>query len=90
MRTIHKYKFGLHDNEAVLQLPAGSKILHVALDGSNQPCVWARVNTNQKLVDCTLLIFGTGHQLPDDLKDEQHLGTFQISIEIWHVFLKES
>ena len=83
MITIYKYEVPLCD-EVTFRLPEGFKVLHLDIDPNNKICFWALVDTSKPLVLMNVLVFGTGHSLPDE--PGQHLGTVIQGAFVWHVF----
>lgn len=84
MKTIYKYALPLHTVNELL-LPAGAKILHAGLDPYLKACIWAEVETTAPIEKRKVYVFGTGQEL--DVKDLQHLCTFQMDVFVWHVYL---
>ena len=61
MITIHKYPLETADVVRV-PMPAGAEILCVR-EQHGQICLWAKVSTDEAIVNRTLFMFGTGHSL---------------------------
>jgi hypothetical protein len=81
MKARRVYKFDI-------ALPVGAEVLHVGYDG--QLRLWALVDPlTQNVIRHTLLVVGTGHDLPNEI-GLTHLGTIQMPEDeggfIWHVF----
>lgn len=71
------WKFALNPvKEQTLQMPAGAKVLHVAVQYDNL-YLWAQCDTDVPKEDRSFLIFGTGHEV-DDSKVGDYLGTGMI------------
>jgi hypothetical protein len=69
-------------------MPEGAQVLCVQNQGpvhTPLPFLWAKVNTEKKLVPKKILIRGTGHPLEGDA---HYIGTFQIDGGdlVFHVF----
>lgn len=63
-------------NEQTIELPLGSKILSVQMQGDS-PRLWALVDEHQERKQSRrIAVYGTGHHLPDD--PGEYLGTFQV------------
>lgn len=73
--TIWKFVFNVSDRFTIL-MPEGAEILAVQTQNET-PCVWARVNPSAPLVGRDFAVFGTGHEVPDDVA-YAHVGTFQL------------
>lgn len=82
MRTVHK--FGVPFGVSKLPLPEGSKCVHIGAQGG-RVVMWVEVTVDAATTDWTLLLVGTGHQLPEDVEYE-HLGTVIIEPFVWHVY----
>ena len=86
---IYKYPLKITDIQTV-RMPKGAKILSVQ-EQHGKVCVWALVDPDERIVDKTILIIGTGNPIDDiDLDDYYFLNTVQSGGEplIWHVFVK--
>lgn len=57
-----------------IQAPKGAKIIHVGLDPTGAPCVWAEVDPIHHIHELKLCVVGTGQEKPEDAKD--HVGSF--------------
>ena len=87
MNRVFKYPLKVSDEQIVV-LPSVRKVLCVEVQGGI-PCLWAEVNTeSEELKPLRVLIFGTGHAMPDD--PGRYLGTFQLvgGSFVGHVYLK--
>ena len=72
------------NNETTIQMPVGTRILHVGLDRNELPCLWAWTPLHGGPVeDRTFDIFGTGHDVP--MVHHYH-GTIHDGYYVWHVF----
>lgn len=84
-KTIWKYSFDI-DDEFVLEMPEGARVLHVAMQG-RQSCLWAVISPERSKVKRRFSIVGTGHPMPD--RELQYCGTFQVTgsvILVFHLF----
>lgn len=89
MRVIWKYKLGISNSptpDVILQLPKGSKILHV---GEQLGCLVLWVSSDYKIQEFEsrhFFIIGTGHYF--DGKDLMHINTVQTAKDslVWHIF----
>lgn len=80
--TIWKYdiKVGITD----LYLPKDSEILCVQVQNAI-PCIWARVNPENKTERRSFIVYGTG--LTINLEDsKKYIGTFQLGKFVGHLF----
>jgi len=84
MRTIHKFPFAFN-NHVNLHMPLGAKIIHVDIQDGIY-CFWAIVDTSKPLANYSFQILGTGHELPDSLDADHHVGTILHSGFVWHIF----
>ena len=85
MTRIWKYELPIED-VATKVMPAGAEILHVGLDPSGQPCVWALVQENEKMERSNFHIVGTGNPMSDEITHAMHLGSIVQGPSVWHVF----
>lgn len=72
----------------LLQLPKESKIIHVAIQMPAGICLWCEVPRPDDIHDVEerkIVVYGTGHEIPDSLKVE-HLGTVMDGPYVWHVY----
>ncbi len=84
MKTIYKYPLVITDNQ-ILFIPAHSKFIHV--DNQNgAPCLWAEVNTDNRLMKIHIAIFGTGNKMDFQGKSAQHLGSVICGQFVWHIY----
>ena len=86
MNKIYKYELSITDFQFI-NLPRNAVILHVGEQGDAQLYLWALVVPERHIEKRVIRIVGTGHPLEDDISDETHLGTVQMSNGlVWHVF----
>jgi len=84
MISIWKFNLQTIDKQEVL-MPVGAEILTVQIQ-NGEPCLWARVDTEQRVEMRRIAIHGTGHELPDTTG--KYIGTYQMANAtlIFHVF----
>jgi len=82
VRTVER---GAAIDAQTIPLPAGARILHVALQ-RDQICLWALVDPDAEVAPVKAWIIGTGHRVVAD--EWRHAGTVQIGDFMWHVFLE--
>lgn len=82
MKKVFKYQ--LRPGVTALELPIGFEILTVQLQGG-EPQLWALVDQAQPSESVTILIVGTGHDVPNDAS---YIATFQVTSGtlIFHAF----
>lgn len=89
-RTVYKYAEILADT-VTLDLPVGARILHVAPSpaiayGEQDALVfWVQIERDVPTERRTFRVFGTGHDMPDDVALE-HVATVMDGRFVWHVF----
>jgi hypothetical protein len=88
MKTIHKFSLATTDYQYI-ELPVGSKILTVQPQG-NDVCLWVIVDPEAAKNRKRILIFGTGHPMPDGIEDN-YIGTYQLlgGQLVFHVFWED-
>ncbi len=86
MRAIWKFPLDITETQDV-RMPRGAKILSVQMQ-RGKLVLWAVVDPDKAIQERTFHVFGTGHDFPDWLSVEQHVGTVQDmnGALIWHVF----
>lgn len=84
MKTIYKYQLDVTDVQT-LHIPKNSKILNIQTQ-REIPCIWALVDTNEKIEDRKIKIYGTGHECGPGR--EEYIGSFQLEngALVFHVF----
>ena len=86
MRTIWKYQLEI-EGRAVVKMPKDAEILSVQLQ-HHKPTLWAIVDPDAEKEERTIVIFGTGHPMPDSMAGLHFLGTVQTRGGglVWHIF----
>lgn len=91
MHTIYKYPIEVTDVQYI-EMPEGAKILTVQVQPDVGPCLWAEVESTNKLAKRRIIVYGTGNPfLPD--RDgtavvRHYIGTFMMRQGrlVWHVY----
>jgi hypothetical protein len=73
VKTIWKYP--LQPDVTTLDMPQGAQVLTVQVQG-NRPVLWALVDPCQLKRKRRFAVFGTGHDIPDEVG--KYIGTFQL------------
>ena len=84
MKTIYKYPFELKD-ESCVEMPDGSRVLHVGVDLQGVMCLWAEVDTEVPKRNYSVCVRGTGHLLKGN--EGVFVGTFVERVFVWHVYV---
>lgn len=85
MKTIWKFPFEIVSPFQVL-MPLGAEVL-TAQDQAGTGCLWALVESENKLEPRYFEIFGTGQPVHGDTNVERrHIATFQQPPFVWHLF----
>ena len=86
MITIYKYKVPVRDGVFEVALPRGARPCHVGVQ-FDEPCLWARVETNNPPENQKFCWVGTGHPAPE----KGYLGTIQMhgGALVFHLFRQE-
>lgn len=82
-KTIYKYPLQMNVAQ-VVDVPVGSEILSVGLQGENL-VMWVKCDPSAEKVQRGIVIVGTGHEFNDDY---EFLGTVQVGTFVAHVFDK--
>lgn len=72
----------------IVKIPGGSgaDLLAVQVQG-DVPCLWALCQPGAAPEGVEILMFGTGHQIPDDTAENiYHIDTIQSGSIEWHFF----
>jgi hypothetical protein len=83
MKTIYKYPLPVAA-KCTLHMPKGARLLCVA-EQNDVWCLWAEVDTAQPSTPRHIIVFGTGHPIPDELV-KWYIGTIHMRGYVWHVF----
>ena len=86
MKTI--WKFTLQPDNLVLEMPLDAKILHVD-EQHGSICLWAEVSDDLPKEKRTFEIFGTGHEMIEQMGiSREYIGTakMQGGMFIFHVY----
>ena len=84
-RTIWKFRFEIV-SPLRLSMPHGAEVLTVQ-DQDGAGCLWAIVESENKLESRYFEIFGTGQLIHGDMGVERrYVATFQQPPYVWHVF----
>ena len=84
-KKIFKYQLETTDVQRI-EMPQGAKILTIQMQ-NRVPCLCALVEPNATVTKRTFEIFGTGHNVPDNVLRE-YVGTYQLknSQLVFHCF----
>jgi hypothetical protein len=80
VRTVWKYPLSFGINH--IELPVEATILHVAIQHTGQPAMWAEVDTDNSRERRHFMIFGTGDEIPESA---HYIGTVLLGQFVWHV-----
>ena len=81
MRTVDKYKLTpkpcTHRVDTVM-MPNDAKFLHVGSQGGEM-FIWAEVDTERSVIGFEFEVFGTGHEMYEDMGvDRKHVGSLMM------------
>lgn len=80
MNVIYKYEVPIEDTFKVA-LPHDAEVLTVQFDEkTGRPVMWAKLNTEDELVEREFAVIGTGNPIPDIHESlcYNYIGTFQM------------
>ena len=86
MKTIYKYI--LTPNKLKIETFKGAKFLTVQ-NQFEEICIWAEVDTNQPTEWRYFEVFGSGHQIPEDMGvDREYIGTVMLMTGtlVFHIY----
>lgn len=83
--VIYKYPIQITDRQ-IVEMPKQAEILCVQVQ-REVPCLWALVNLDGVMAKRTILVYGTGHPVPDSTQ-QKYIGTIQLNggSLVFHVF----
>jgi len=82
---IYKYPFSIRDYISIA-MPQGAEILSVQVQDRGT-FIWAAVDINKPLENKLFRLIGTGHEIDSlDYKSLKHIGTFQLTGFVGHLF----
>ncbi len=86
MKTIYKYEIELN-NVITVKMPIGAEILTVQIQ-NEIPCIWAKVDTEEKVRNYNFAIFATGSPIGMEGYKLTYINTFQLNngALIFHLF----
>jgi len=84
MKTIYKYQ--IYPYQTVYNLPEGSDILKAGVQ-DGEIYIWAEVDPDQPLKEGTILVVGTGHELPD--RELGYIDTVFLDDLVFHIYIGE-
>lgn len=89
MRTVYKQKLKIEDVQTI-DIHEGAKILHIGKQ-FDSVCIWYECDDEKPMTKRTIYCFGTGHEMPVDVK-LQYIGTIILSDGelVFHFFEKEN
>ena len=82
---VWKFPISITD-EQLISMPRMANIIHVGLDPSGTPCIWAEVNTDDQVRPRAIAVVGTGRPIPEDAPIARHIGSFVQGRFVWHVY----
>lgn len=84
MKTIWKFEIDFSNKKVMM--PVGCKILSTQIQ-SDIICIWAEVDTGEIQEEVIFEVFGTGHELPQNMGiSREYVGTVQIGPTVWHIY----
>lgn len=86
MQVIYKYPFRPND-EVYIEMPIDARILSVQVQ-NGVPCIWALVDTDLSVRSRLFMIYGTGHEIHNNIDKAEFIGTIQMhnGALVFHVF----
>jgi hypothetical protein len=78
MSTIYKYKLSASDPTFYIMMPAGSEIVHVAVQHGS-PYIWAEVDTQHQPQERRFRFVATGQSIPEKEDYRKYIGTFLLN-----------
>lgn len=90
MNKIYKFELTIEDEQEIT-MPAGSRILQTVQIQDGKVVIWAFCPMTDNTEKVTVMTFGTGNRIPDEITNEKliYIGTYQKEWFVGHVFLKK-
>lgn len=91
MKTIYKYQLSLVRATATCKpviMPFEARILHVGAQGDDM-FIWAEIDTEASGMEWFFEVFGTGHEMLEDMGVERHhIGSLMMhdGASVFHVY----
>jgi hypothetical protein len=89
MKTLRIFKYPIERPEQGLfiRMPKGAVILTVQTQNET-PCIWALVDESAEHEMREFRMYGTGHEIKEDIEKLQYVGTFQLrgGSLVFHLF----
>lgn len=86
-RVVWKYQLDRFSMSADIEVPNGSRIVHVGMQ-KDRITLWIELDPNSKdLIKRRFYAIGTGHPVGEWL---QHIGTTQDGAFVWHVYAEKA
>jgi len=84
VNAIWKYDLRMERYQEIF-MPSGAVILSLQIQ-KECPCLWVKVNTDEKMIARKIMTYGTGHELTDN--EGNYIGSYQLTklSLIFHVF----
>ena len=79
------WKYRITPYYTSIGMPKGAEVLTVQTQ-NGCPCMWAMVDSDQRIEVRTFQAYGTGHALPDTPTEKKYIGTFQMDVLVFHLF----
>jgi len=83
-KTIYKYPLEITDVQQI-EMPLTSNILTAQMQ-NGVLCLWAAVETSDRLEKRTIFIFGTGNPMLGGVTSRDYIATVQDGKFVWHIF----
>lgn len=83
MRTVWKYQISSSNPMIRVPMRSGSKVLHVG-EQNGLICIWFTADTTKIEVVRSFQIVGTGNEIKPGY--DEHIGSVQIGLFVFHVF----
>jgi len=85
MRVIYKYPLRVV-NKQHFDMYADSEIIGVQVQ-DNDIVMWAVVDTDRKMIEVAIRMYGTGEEFADEIDDLSFISTVQLGSFVWHLFM---
>lgn len=81
MKLVKQFKLEVEPSQQI-EMPFDAEIVHFGVSGES-PCIWAEVDSTQKIIMRTFIIVADNAELPKHLNATKYIGSF------WHEVSKE-
>lgn len=84
-KTIWKFELPCDNNPIVVEMPKGAEVLSAGVQ-DDEIVIWALVSPGRELTQRKFAVFGTGHEVTEDVSAGGLVNTVFMGSLVFHVF----